>query len=64
MKRLEESIKDTIGEEHIETIIANIGLPVGKGAGFSTILSSNAGPDTAYLIVNLKNNRKRSGTLS
>lgn len=63
VKRLEQSIKDTIGEEHIETIIANIGLPVGKGAGFSTILSSNAGPDTAYLIVNLKNDRKRRGTL-
>lgn len=63
VKRLEQSIKDTIGEEHIETIIANIGLPVGKGAGFSTILSSNAGPDTAYLIVNLKNDRKRGGTL-
>ena len=40
---LEDSIKQTIGEEHIETIIANIGLPVGKGAGFSTILSPNLG---------------------
>ncbi len=52
--RIEDSIKDTIGEEHIQAIISNIGLPVGKGAGFSTILSSNSGPDTAYVIVNLE----------
>lgn len=52
--RLEESVKEVIPEEQIETLIANIGLPVGKGAGFSTVLSSNSGPDTAYLIVNLK----------
>lgn len=52
--RLEDSIKEVIPEDQIETLIANIGLPVGKGAGFSTVLSSNSGPDTAYLIVNLK----------
>lgn len=52
--RLEDSVKEVIPEEQIETLIANIGLPVGKGAGFSTVLSSNSGPDTAYLIVNLK----------
>lgn len=52
--RLEESVKEVIPEQQIETLIANIGLPVGKGAGFSTVLSSNSGPDTAYLIVNLK----------
>lgn len=51
--RIEGTIQDVIGKEHIKTIISNIGLPVGKGAGFSTILSSNSGPDTAYLIVNL-----------
>ncbi|MFC7339422.1 efflux RND transporter permease subunit [Haloferula chungangensis] len=64
VKRLESSIKETIGEKHIETIIANIGLPVGKGAGFSTILSSNAGPDTAYLIVNLTSEGRSRGTMS
>lgn len=52
--RLEDSVKEIIPEDQIETLIANIGLPVGKGAGFSTVLSSNSGPDTAYLIVNLK----------
>ena len=57
---IEDSIKETIGEEHIQTIISNIGLPVGKGAGFSTILSSNSGPDTAYIIVNLKNGKRDS----
>ena len=55
--RIEETIKEEIPPEQIETLIANIGLPVGKGAGFSTVLSSNSGPDTAYLIVNLKQNR-------
>ena len=43
-------------------MIANIGLPVGKGAGFSTVLSSNSGPDTAYLIVNLKQEGRRTST--
>jgi len=52
--RLEETVKEVIPPGQIETLIANIGLPVGKGAGFSTVLSSNSGPDTAYLIVNLK----------
>ena len=52
--RIENTIKEVIPENEIETLIANIGLPVGKGAGFSTVLSSNSGPDTAYLIVNLK----------
>ena len=51
---IEETIKDVVSEERIETLISNIGLPVGKGAGFSTVLSSNSGPDTAYIIVNLK----------
>ena len=51
--RIEGTIQDVVGKQHIKTIISNIGLPVGKGAGFSTILSSNSGPDTAYLIVNL-----------
>jgi len=45
---IEDSIRDTISSDNIQTIISNIGMPVGKGAGFSTILSSNSGPDTAY----------------
>ena len=60
--RLEDSVKEVIPEEQIETLIANIGLPVGKGAGFSTVLSSNSGPDTAYLIVNLKPEGRKIAT--
>ncbi|MCA9135597.1 MAG: efflux RND transporter permease subunit [Planctomycetales bacterium] len=60
--RLEETIKGVIPEDEIETLIANIGLPVGKGAGFSTVLSSNSGPDTAYIIVNLKQSGRTTGT--
>jgi len=37
-------------------------LPVGKGAGFSTVLSSNSGPDTAYVIVNLKQENRKTET--
>ncbi|TWT67183.1 efflux RND transporter permease subunit [Allorhodopirellula solitaria] len=62
--RVEESIKQVIPEEEIETIISNIGLPVGKGAGFSTVLSSNSGPDTAYVIVNLKQEQRSVTTAS
>jgi len=62
VERIEETIKDVIPEEQIETLIANIGLPVGKGAGFSTVLSSNSGPDTAYLIVNLKQENRQTST--
>jgi len=60
--RIENSVKEVIPEEQIETLIANIGLPVGKGAGFSTVLSSNSGPDTAYLIVNLKQTGRSTST--
>lgn len=60
--RIEETIKEVIPQDEIETLIANIGLPVGKGAGFSTVLSSNSGPDTAYLIVNLKQTGRRTST--
>ena len=60
--KIEESIKEVIPEEQIETLISNIGLPVGKGAGFSTVLSSNSGPDTAYIIVNLKQVGRKTGT--
>ncbi len=62
--RIEDSIKGVIPEDEIETLIANIGLPVGKGAGFSTVLSSNSGPDTAYLIVNLKQSGRSASTQS
>ncbi|QDU63030.1 Cobalt-zinc-cadmium resistance protein CzcA [Planctomycetes bacterium Pan216] len=62
VERIEETIKEVIPEEEIDTLIANIGLPVGKGAGFSTILSSNSGPDTAYIIVNLKQEGRSTGT--
>lgn len=60
--KIEDSIKEVIPEEEIETLIANIGLPVGKGAGFSTVLSSNSGPDTAYVIVNLRQKRRSAST--
>ncbi len=61
--RIEDSIKEVIPEQQIETLIANIGLPVGKGAGFSTVLSSNSGSDTAYIIVNLRQDgRRRTST--
>jgi multidrug efflux pump subunit AcrB len=62
--RIEDSIKEVIPEQEIETIIANIGLPVGKGAGFSTVLSSNSGPDTAYVIVNLTQSGRSTSTQS
>lgn len=68
-EKLVERIEATIGGEggvipagEIDAIISNIGLPVGKGAGFSTILSSNSGPDTAYLIVNLKQSGRSTST--
>ena len=60
--RIEETIQSTVTEQDIETIISNIGLPVGKGAGFSTVLSSNSGPDTAYIIVNLRQHGRTIST--
>jgi multidrug efflux pump subunit AcrB len=60
--RLEDSIKEVIPESEIEAIISNIGLPVGKGAGFSTVLSSNSGPDTAFIIVNLAQQGRSTST--
>ncbi len=59
---LEDSIREVIPEDEVEALISNIGLPVGKGAGFSTVLSSNSGPDTAYLIVNLRQGRRSQST--
>ena len=62
VERLEDTIKQVIPSDEIESVIANIGLPVGKGAGFSTVLSSNSGPDTAYLIVDLKQQGRSTST--
>ena len=59
--RIEEYIQTVITRGEMKSIISNIGMPVGKGAGFSTVLSSNSGPDTAFLIVNLEEKgRKRT----
>jgi HAE1 family hydrophobic/amphiphilic exporter-1 len=60
--RIEGTIQSVIPPQEIDTIISNIGLPVGKAAGFSTVLSSNTGPDTAYLIVNLKQSGRTKST--
>jgi len=59
---IEGTIKEVVSEGRIETLVSNIGLPVGKGAGFSTVLSSNSGPDTAYIIVNLKQAGRSTAT--
>lgn len=53
VKQMEDTIREVIPEDEVQTIVANIGVPVGKGAGFSTMLSPNSGPDTAFLIVSL-----------
>ena len=60
--RVEETIKQVIPENEIVTLISNIGLPVGKGAGFSTILSPNSGTDSAFLIINLKEEHRKVST--
>lgn len=60
---IEEAIKEELSAEQIKTIISNIGLPVGKGAGFSTILSPNSGPDSAFIVVTL-NPENRTATTS
>ena len=51
--RIEDSIRAVVPPSEIEAVISNIGLPVGKGAGFSTVLSPNSGPDTAFIVINL-----------
>ena len=60
--KIEDVIKGVIPENEIEALIANIGMPVGKGAGFSTILSPNSGPDTAFIVVNLSQSGRRTST--
>ncbi|MBV09989.1 MAG: acriflavine resistance protein B [Rubinisphaera sp.] len=62
VEQIEGTIQEIIPQNEIDTIISNIGLPVGKGAGFSTVLSSNSGPDTAYMIVNLKQSGRQTST--
>ncbi|MCI0462924.1 MAG: efflux RND transporter permease subunit [Gemmataceae bacterium] len=62
VQRVEQAIRRVIPPEEIETITANIGLPLGKGAGFATVLSSNSGPDSAFLIVNLKQDGRAAST--
>lgn len=59
---VEALIQEVIPQDEILTVISNIGLPVGKGAGFSTVLSSNSGPDTAYLLVNLVTSGRSTST--
>lgn len=59
---VEAVIGEVIPQDEIRTVMANIGLPVGKGAGFSTILSPNSGPDSAFLIVTLRNEGRRTPT--
>ncbi|MAD81157.1 MAG: acriflavine resistance protein B [Planctomycetaceae bacterium] len=60
--RIEDTIKEVVPENEIEALISNIGLPVGKGAGFSTILSPNSGPDTAFLVVNMIQSGRSTST--
>ncbi len=60
--RIEDSIHAEIPESEVKSIISNIGMPVGKGAGFSTILSTNSGPDTATIIVNLNSEGRKTST--
>ena len=59
---IEDVIKEVVPSDEIEALISNIGLPVGKGAGFSTILSPNSGPDTAFIVVNLTQSGRRTST--
>jgi len=62
VNRVEETIKEIIPQSEIETLIANIGLPAGKGAGYSAVLSPNTGPDSAFIIVNLKKEGRSTST--
>ena len=64
VEQIEDVIKEVIPEKELMTMLANIGLPVGKGAGFSTILSPNSGPDSAFIVVTLRNDMNRASTAS
>lgn len=60
--KLEETINGIIPADEIETVMVNIGLPTGKGAGFSTMLSPNSGPDTAFFVVTLHQKGRSTST--
>ncbi len=62
IERIENTIKEVIPEHEINTILSNIGLPLGKGAGWSTVISSNSGPDSAFLVVNLHSKGRSTTT--
>ena len=62
VEQIEAAIQEVIPADELMTVLANIGLPVGKGAGFSTILSPNSGPDSAFIVVTLKNTMTRTST--
>lgn len=62
VEQIEKTVKEVIPASEIETLISNVGLPAGKGAGYSTVLSPNTGPDSAFLIVSLKQKRRSTGT--
>ncbi len=64
VEQIEAVIKEVIPANQLMTMLANIGLPVGKGAGFSTILSPNSGPDSAFIVVTLRNDMNRASTAS
>jgi len=64
VEKIEAVIKEVIPANELMTMLANIGLPVGKGAGFSTILSPNSGPDSAFIVVTLRNDLNRTSTAS
>ncbi len=59
---VEQVIREVIPANELVTMLANIGLPVGKGAGFSTILSPNSGPDSAFLVVTLESDGRSTAT--
>ncbi|MDZ8120154.1 efflux RND transporter permease subunit [Pontiella agarivorans] len=63
VEQVEQLIQSIIPEDEIKSVIANIGMPIGKGAGFSTVLSSNSGADTAFLIVNLTDQGRKTSTM-
>lgn len=61
---VEDVIREVIPADELVTMLANIGLPVGKGAGFSTILSPNSGPDSAFMVVTLATSGRSTSTAS
>lgn len=62
VERVEQVIQRVVPPGELENVTANVGLPVGKGAGFSTVLSSNSGSDSAFLVVGLKRSGRTTGT--